>query len=95
MVPVVRWTGLEANLLRGAMRLSLRGFAAHLGVSLGTVSAWNRRGATVQPTPEMQSILDTTLARATEEARDRFADALKGAAGRGGAFAGADQGAGD
>jgi tetratricopeptide (TPR) repeat protein len=78
MVPVVRWTGLEANLLRRAMRLSLRGFAEHLGVSLGTVSAWNRRGVTVEPTPEMQSILDTTLARTTEEARDRFADALEG-----------------
>jgi DNA-binding transcriptional regulator YiaG len=69
MAPVVIWTGLEANLRRGAMHLSLRGFAEHLGVSLGTVSTWNRRGATVQPTPEMQSILDATLARATDEAR--------------------------
>jgi tetratricopeptide (TPR) repeat protein len=84
MAPVVIWTGLEANVLRGAMRLSLRGFAEHLGVSLGTVSTWNRRGATVQPTPEMQSILDATLARATDEARERFADALKDAVGGGG-----------
>lgn len=81
MGPVVRWTGLEANLLREAMRLSLRGFAEHLGVSLGTVSSWNRRGTTVQPTPEMQSILDTTLARATTDVHDRFEDALRDATG--------------
>lgn len=76
MRPVARWTGLEANLLRTAMRLSLRAFAEHLGVSFGTVSSWNRRGATVQPTPEMQAILDTALARASTEVRDRFEEAL-------------------
>jgi tetratricopeptide (TPR) repeat protein len=77
MGPVVRWTGFEANLLRFAMRLSLRSFATHLGVSFGTVTLWNRRGATIEPTPEMQAILDTALARASQEARQRFEDALR------------------
>ena len=40
---VTRWTGLEANALRAAMRLSLRAFAEHLGVSprhIGHVSGF-------------------------------------------------------
>ncbi|MDQ1250747.1 MAG: Helix-turn-helix protein [Actinomycetota bacterium] len=77
MGPVGRWTGSEANLLRSAMRLSLRSFAAHLGVSFGTVTLWNRRGATIEPTPELQAVLDTALAQAPPEARQRFEDALR------------------
>lgn len=85
------WTGFEANVLRTAMRLSLRGFAEHLGVSLGTVSSWNRRGTTMRPTPEMQAILDTTLARAGAEVRDRFEDALREATGVASAPGGQDR----
>jgi tetratricopeptide (TPR) repeat protein/transcriptional regulator with XRE-family HTH domain len=72
MAQVAVWTGFEANLLRTSLRMSLRGFAEHLGVSPGTVSLWSRRGASVQPIPEMQAVLDTALARAPDEARERF-----------------------
>lgn len=69
---VPTWTGAEANALRAAMRLSLRAFAEFLGVSLGTVALWNRRAATVTPKPEMQSVLDTALGRASPEVQARF-----------------------
>jgi tetratricopeptide (TPR) repeat protein len=69
---VSTWTGLEANALRAAMRLSLRAYAEYLGVSFGTVALWNRRGATVRPTPDMQAVLDTALARSSPEVRQRF-----------------------
>jgi tetratricopeptide (TPR) repeat protein len=72
MGSVSRWTGFEANILRSAMRLSLRSYAEYLGVSFGTVATWNRRGATVQPTPDMQAVLDTALSKAPHEVRQRF-----------------------
>ncbi len=40
MVTVQRWSGREARLLRDALRMSLRDFAAYLGVSDRTVSNW-------------------------------------------------------
>lgn len=88
---VPTWTGSEANALRAAMRLSLRAFAEHLGVSFGAVASWNRRGGTVTPTPDMQAVLDTALARSSPEVQARFRAATaiadsggadRGAAGR-------------
>ena len=38
MVPV--WTGQEVRILREASRMSVRAFAAHLGVSGRMVSKW-------------------------------------------------------
>ena len=37
------WTGREAALLRKALRLSVRDFAAHLGVGTRTVNKWEAR----------------------------------------------------
>lgn len=76
MGEVSTWTGAEAEALRVALRMSLRGFAEHLGVSVGAVASWRRRGATVRPTPEMQAVLDAALARACAEVRERF-DAIR------------------
>lgn len=73
MTIVRRWTGLEANLLREALRLSVRDFAAHLGVGERTVNKWEARLAGITLRPHMQEVLDTALARASDEARARFA----------------------
>ncbi|MFD4371079.1 helix-turn-helix domain-containing protein [Streptomyces sp. NPDC058486] len=56
--------------------MSLRDFAAYLGVSDRTVSNWEGGGAGYQPRAESQAVLDTALGRASEEARARFASAL-------------------
>ena len=71
---VDRWTGREAKLLRQALRLSIRDFAAHLGVGTRTVNKWEARQADITPLPYMQEVLDTALSRASDEAKARFAD---------------------
>ncbi|MGH3834675.1 MAG: hypothetical protein ACRDSF_03070 [Pseudonocardiaceae bacterium] len=73
MTTVDRWTGREAKLLRQALRLSIRDFAAHLGVGARTVNKWEARQADITPLPYMQEVLDTALARASDEAKSRFA----------------------
>ncbi|MGH3870349.1 MAG: helix-turn-helix domain-containing protein [Pseudonocardiaceae bacterium] len=73
MTTVDRWTGREAKLLRQALRLSIRDFAAHLGVGARTVNKWEARQADITPLPYMQEVLDTALARASDEAKARFA----------------------
>lgn len=76
MVTVQRWSGREARLLRDALRMSLRDFAAYLGVSDRTVSNWEGGGASYQPRAESQAVLDTALGRASDDAKARFAAAL-------------------
>lgn len=76
MVTVQRWSGREARLLRDALRMSLRDFAAYLGVSDRTVSNWEGGGASYQPRAESQAVLDTALDRASSDAKARFAAAL-------------------
>lgn len=76
MVTVQRWSGREARLLRDALRMSLRDFAAYLGVSDRTVSNWEGGGASYQPRAESQAVLDTALGRASGDAKTRFAAAL-------------------
>ncbi|WP_329131302.1 hypothetical protein OG552_09800 [Streptomyces sp. NBC_01476] len=56
--------------------MSLRDFAAYLGVSDRTVSNWEGGGAGYQPRAESQAVLDTALGRASEDVKDRFAAAL-------------------
>lgn len=75
MVTVRKWSGREARLLRDALRMSLRDFAAYLGVSDRTVSNWEGGGASYQPRSESQAVLDTALSRASEDVKARFADA--------------------
>lgn len=68
---VETWTGKHATELRRALRMSKEGYAAHLGVAVGTVSYWARHPDAVC-TPVIQQTLDTALARADEDARERF-----------------------
>ncbi|UNM14995.1 hypothetical protein J4032_29170 [Streptomyces formicae] len=72
MVSVRRWTGREAGLLRQALRMSVRTYAAHLGVGIRTVSKWEKLGTDTCPWPDTQAILDTALARADATAQARF-----------------------
>ncbi|MCZ4102949.1 helix-turn-helix domain-containing protein [Streptomyces sp. H39-C1] len=72
MVSVRRWTGHEAGLLRQALRMSVRAYAAHLGVGIRTVSKWEKLGAATGPWPDTQAILDTALARSDAAAQARF-----------------------
>ncbi|MBI1759068.1 MAG: helix-turn-helix transcriptional regulator [Actinobacteria bacterium] len=76
MTTVDRWSGRDTRLLRHALRLTVRDFAEDLGVSPRTVSKWEAGGATLQPRPELQRALDTMLARASDEERTRFTEAL-------------------
>ncbi|MGH3907015.1 MAG: helix-turn-helix domain-containing protein, partial [Pseudonocardiaceae bacterium] len=76
MITPVRWTGHEARLLRAALRMSLRAFAAHLGVAERTISKWEKAGPRTTPWPDTQAILDTALAQAGEDAKARFAQLL-------------------
>ena len=72
MSTVQLWTGRETRALRGALRMSVRVFAEHLGVAPRTVSKWERLGEATRPYPDTQAILDTALQRATAEAQARF-----------------------
>ena len=72
MTTVDRWTGREAKLLREALRLSIRDFAARLGIGVRTINKWEARQADITPLPHMQEVLDTALARASDEAKARF-----------------------
>jgi len=73
MTTVECWTGREAKLLRGALRLSVRGFAEWLGVGVRTVNKWEARQSDITLRPHMQEVLDTALAGASDEAKARFA----------------------
>src|SRR5258705_4841199 len=70
MVPL--WSGREVRALREARRMSVREFAAHLGVSDRMVSKWEAGGDIIRPRPLNQSALDTSLALASVEVKDRF-----------------------
>lgn len=69
---VTKWSGLEARALRHARRMSVREFAAHLGVNDAAVSNWERRGELARLRYQTQQILDVDLNRAPAEVRERF-----------------------
>jgi hypothetical protein len=73
---VHRWTGRETRALREALRLSVRDFAAYLGVGVRTVAKWEARRDTVVLRPTTQQILDTALAQAASDAQARFHTAI-------------------
>jgi hypothetical protein len=52
--------------------MSIREFAAHLGVHERLVSKWEAGGARVHPRPINQAALDTSLARSDDVVRTRF-----------------------
>ena len=76
MATVQRWTGAETKALRQAMRLSIRAFAAHLGVDARTVNKWEARGNAITLLPDTQALLDTALDRAPDHVQTRFAQTL-------------------
>lgn len=76
MVVAPRWTGLEAAALRQARRMSIRAYAASLGVSAATVANWDRRGEHAHLNTETQQLLDIDLERAPKGVHQRFASAL-------------------
>jgi formylglycine-generating enzyme required for sulfatase activity len=73
---VQQWSGREVRALREARRMSVRDFAAHLGISDRMVSKWEKGGDTIHPRPINQAALDTSLKQADEDVRARFARAL-------------------
>jgi len=76
MRTVRHWTGREVRALRAAKRMSIREFAAHLGVSDRMVSKWEAAGEQISPRPVNQAALDTSLRRSSPEVRERFAEFL-------------------
>lgn len=72
MTTVRYWTGKEVRALRAAQRMSVREFAAHLGVSARIVSRWEAAGESIHPRPVNQAALDTSLAQAGANVRARF-----------------------
>ncbi len=52
--------------------MSVREFAAHLGVNDAAVSNWERRGELARLRYQTQQILDVDLARSDQEVRERF-----------------------
>lgn len=59
MTTVQQWTGIEVRALRDAKRMSLKDFAAHLGVSERIVSNWEAGKENIKPRPVNQAALDT------------------------------------
>jgi hypothetical protein len=52
--------------------MSVREFAAHLGISDRMVSKWEAGGETIRPRPLNQAALDTSLSMAGPDVRNRF-----------------------
>lgn len=77
MPPTVRiWSGREIRALRESKRMSIRDFAAHLGVSERMVSKWEAGGEKIHPRPVNQSALDSSLAASPADHQARFGDLL-------------------
>jgi transcriptional regulator with XRE-family HTH domain len=70
-VVVAHWRAAEIRALRHAVRMSIREFGEHLGVSARMVSNWE--GGYAIPRPASQAVLDAALRIATEQAKARFA----------------------
>ncbi len=75
MEPVQQWTGRTACALQQALRMSNDSFAAHLGIAVRTIAMWHQKPGRV-PNSEIQQALDTTLERAGDGAKARFAKSL-------------------
>jgi len=75
---VARWTGREAAALRLARRMSVRAYAARLGVTAATVSNWHSRAEHARLRTATQQMLDIDLAQAPVDVRERFRAILAG-----------------
>lgn len=76
MATVELWTGAETKALRQAMRLSIRAFAAYLGVDARSVNKWEARDRSITLRPDTQSLMDTALSQAPEDAKTRFSQIM-------------------
>ncbi|HEX6514918.1 MAG TPA: SUMF1/EgtB/PvdO family nonheme iron enzyme [Nocardioidaceae bacterium] len=81
MTTVQHWSGLEVRALREAKRMSIREFAAHLGVSDRMISKWEAGKESINPRPVNQAALDTSLAQSDPDVRARFAALIGDSAG--------------
>ena len=72
------WSGREVRALRECQRLSIREFAARVGVSERMVSRWEAGGTGIRPRPINQEGLDSLLAAVSEDEMARFAAFLQG-----------------
>lgn len=72
MATVTRWSGREARALREAKRMSVRAYAAHLGITVAAVANWERRGTKARLRHLTQQMLDIDLAQAPAEVKERF-----------------------
>jgi transcriptional regulator with XRE-family HTH domain/enamine deaminase RidA (YjgF/YER057c/UK114 family) len=79
MITVQCWTGAETKALRQAMRLSIRAFAAHLGIDARTINEWEARHTTITLRPHTQELMDTALAQAPEDVQTRFSETMHNA----------------
>jgi transcriptional regulator with XRE-family HTH domain len=70
---VQSWSGVEVRALREAKRMSIREFAAHLGVSERMISKWEAGRENIRPRPVNQAALDTCLSRSDPDTQARFA----------------------
>lgn len=73
---VTRWTGREVALLREALRMNGKDFAAKVGISTRQLVNWEGRGESIKPHPNNQAALDTLLSTSTPDAQWRFAQLL-------------------
>lgn len=77
MREVDTWTGADVRLLRRlALRMSLREFAAELGISDRTVSKWEQGDGSRRPRSHYQAMFDTLLERVEPADRTRFMEAV-------------------
>jgi len=69
---VGRWTPRDVRALREAMRLPVRDFSRRMGVSIATVTAWERHGRAKPVSLAAQAALDAALKLADRDVRGRF-----------------------
>jgi formylglycine-generating enzyme required for sulfatase activity len=72
IVTVQLWSGREVRALREAKRMSIRTFAATLGISERMVSKWEAGAQEIHPRPVNQHALDSLLAASGSDVHARF-----------------------
>ncbi|GAA5122692.1 hypothetical protein GCM10025762_45220 [Haloechinothrix salitolerans] len=75
-VMVPDWGRTEIRALRMVRRITVREFAAHLGVTARAVSFWERATAPARPRQVNQAALDASLRQADADTRRRFIQLL-------------------
>jgi len=68
---VTGWTGRAACALQAALRMSNVDFAGHLDIGVRTVADWHN-DPDLRPRPDNQQLLDSALALAPPDVRERF-----------------------